>query len=73
MTPQLNDILKLSITERILLVEAIWDSIATHPDSIEISASHKNIIDSELAKYAANPNNGSSWEEVRSKIKLGKK
>ena len=73
MAPQLNDILTLSVPERILWVEAIWDSIASHPTNIELSDEHKKIIDEELAAYKSNPNTGSSWEDVKSRIKAGHK
>ena len=48
MAPDLKEILKLSIPERILLVEAIWDSIAAEPSSLELSEDHKKILNERL-------------------------
>ena len=73
MAPRLNDILTLSVPERILWVEAIWDSIASQPTNMELSDEHKKIIDEELAAYKRNPNAGSSWEAVKARIKAGLK
>ena len=64
----LNDILKLSIAERVLLVEAIWDSIPVQDSSIEFSASTKDFLDERLAEHLANPDSGSSWEDVKARI-----
>jgi putative addiction module component (TIGR02574 family) len=75
MAPQLKDILKLSLSERILWAETIWNSIATEKESevlLEISAEHKKVIDRELSAYKANPLIGSSWKEVKTRIRKKK-
>lgn len=38
-------------------------------DNYELSASHKKILDERIAAHKANPSSGSSWEEVKSRIK----
>ena len=63
---------RLSITERILLVEEIWDGIAAEADSLEIPQSHRDELDRRLADDEADPQTGSSWEEVKTRL-LGKK
>jgi len=37
--PLLADVLELSLSERILLVEDIWDSIAAVPESVPLTDS----------------------------------
>jgi len=72
MSTQLAEILKLSLPERVLLVEAIWDSIAleTNPKSTyQLSAEHIAILEEELAAYAKNPNEGRTWDEVKLRYK----
>ena len=39
------DILKLSVSERIQLVEDIWDSIAQVPDSVQLSEAQRGELD----------------------------
>ena len=74
MPPRLNDILQLSISERILLVETIWDSIANDATaSIPLTKEQKNLLDKELIAYAKSPSEGSSWEKVKSRIYKKKK
>ncbi len=54
MATQLEDILKLSVSERILWAEALWNSIATEKKSgeqMEVSPEHKRIFDEELSAY----------------------
>ena len=69
MAPFLSDIIKLSIPERILLVEAIWDSIASEKNqTYQLSADQIKILEEELAAYGKNPDEGSSWEDVKKRI-----
>jgi putative addiction module component (TIGR02574 family) len=69
MNYQLSSILKLSVPERILLVEAIWDSIANEKNNTyQLSSEQISILEEELASYSKNPDQGSSWEEIRKRI-----
>lgn len=71
-TNQLNEISKLSLSERIQLVEDIWDSIAADSKSILIAETQKQELDRRLENYAKNPHAGSSWEEVKKLIRDSK-
>lgn len=68
MTPILQDILKLSVSERILMVEAIWDSITEDEDKLELSEETKRLLDDRMEAHRKNPNEGSNWEEVKARI-----
>ena len=68
MTKNLSDILKLSISERILLVEEIWDSIANENTNIPLTDRQINIIEERLAAYNNKPDAGKPWEEVRNEL-----
>ena len=63
------DIQGLSLSERILLAEQLWDSIADNQDSLEVTNSQKKILEERLAAYKKSPNEGSSWEEVKNEMK----
>ncbi|MFW5760107.1 MAG: addiction module protein [Cyclobacteriaceae bacterium] len=69
MTQLMQDILKLSVPERILVVEAIWDSIAENDEQVELSAETKQLLDERLEAHKKNPEEGSSWDEVKARIK----
>lgn len=56
---------KLSVEDRILLVEAIWDSIAAAPESVPVTDAQKQDLGRRLAAHEADPKAGSTWDEVR--------
>jgi putative addiction module component (TIGR02574 family) len=61
-------IMKLSVAERIMLVEEIWDSIAAERGPIELTEAQTRELDRRLDAYQAAPQGGSSWGEVKSRI-----
>lgn len=63
-----GDLLELTVSERVLLVEDIWDSVATIPDAIPLTDKQREELDRRLAAYHKDPNTGSPWEEVKSRI-----
>lgn len=68
----ITDVLQLPIAERIRLVEAIWDSIAETPEAVELTDEQKAELDGRLDALAKNPDEGSSWAEVRARLWPGK-
>ena len=64
----IDEIKMLDITERIILVEEIWDSIAKEQDNIGLSAYEKEVLDARLASFENNPDALMSWDEMKSKI-----
>jgi putative addiction module component (TIGR02574 family) len=69
----LSEIEKLPITERITLVEAIWDSIAADSAAVPIPEWQREIVRDRLAEYHRDPESGSGWEEVRARLKSPRK
>lgn len=59
---------KLSIAERINLVEEIWDSIAEENGCFELSEVQKQELDRRLESFRADPSRGRTWEEIRSEF-----
>jgi putative addiction module component (TIGR02574 family) len=70
MTQSINiaDIKALSIPERILLVEEIWDSIAAEQENIAFTQEQRDELDRRIASWEASPKVGASWEEVKSRL-----
>jgi putative addiction module component (TIGR02574 family) len=60
---------QLSVAQRILLVEEIWDSIAAEPEAIPLTEAQKQDLQRRLATYEADRKAGSSWEEVKSRLR----
>ena len=59
---------KLSIDERINLVEEIWDSIAEENGCFELTEAQKQELDRRLESFRVNPSRGRTWEEIRSEF-----
>jgi putative addiction module component (TIGR02574 family) len=59
---------RLSLAERILLVEEIWDSVAAEVEALEVPQSHKDELDRRLSAYHVDPHAGSSWEDVKTRL-----
>lgn len=66
-----SPIKNLSVSERILLAEEIWDSVAEENKSFVLSSSQKEELERRLESFNQNPNAGRNWEEIRSEF-LGK-
>jgi putative addiction module component (TIGR02574 family) len=59
---------RLSVEERITLVEDLWDSIAEESSATSLSDAQRVELDRRLADYAANPNDVVPWEDVKASI-----
>lgn len=60
---------RLSLAERILLVEELWDSIIPEAEELPLTEPQKQDLQRRLAAYEANPKAGSSWEEVKARLR----
>ncbi|MFQ5632612.1 MAG: addiction module protein [bacterium] len=64
----IEDIKQLSVAERILLVEEIWDSIATTTEELPVTEAQKRELDLRLKAYNKHPNDGATWPVVKKRI-----
>ncbi len=63
-----EQILALSISEKLQLIEYIWDSLVVDADKIPLTESQKQELDRRLASYQNLENQGESWEVVKQRI-----
>jgi len=54
--------------ERIAFVQELWDRIARDPERLPVPDEHKRILDERLDAFAANPEPGRPWSEVRDQL-----
>ena len=54
----------LSISERIRLVEEIWDTIAEENEAFELTEAQKRELDRRLASAGNDPGQGRTWDEI---------
>jgi putative addiction module component (TIGR02574 family) len=60
---------RLSVDDRLALVEEIWDSIAAEADSLPLSDEQKRLLDRRLAELDANPGNVLTWDEIKRHVR----
>ena len=58
----------LSIPEKILLVEDLWNSIAAQETNVPVPQSHVDELDRRLKRYKSDPGSLLSFEELREGI-----
>ncbi|MGA3117470.1 MAG: addiction module protein [Syntrophobacteraceae bacterium] len=63
-----SEIKKLSVAERILIVEEIWDSIAAEQESVQLTEAQKTELDRRITSCDSSPNEGRSWEEIKRRL-----
>ena len=59
---------RLSVEERLALVEDLWDSIAGESAAMSLTDVQRAKLDRRLADHEANPNDVVPWEEVKASI-----
>jgi len=65
---EISEIARLSVPERILLLEELWDSIAAEPSSVPVPQSHRAELDRRLAEYEKNPGKLLTLEDLRQRV-----
>jgi putative addiction module component (TIGR02574 family) len=69
MSSQARDFGALSISERIQLVEDIWDSIVVEkPESVQVTSQQRAEIERRLKAHDADPSSAVEWDAVRSEL-----
>lgn len=63
------EIRKLSLADRIQLLEDMRDSIADEPEAWELTQDQKDELDHRLATHKDNPKAGLSWDEVKARLR----
>lgn len=65
----IENLLKLSVAERIQLAEDLWDSVAAEPEALPLTDAQKTEIENRLTEHDRNPESAISWEEVRGRLR----
>ena len=68
MTVSLEEILGLSPSERLWLMEQIWESLAAEPDALPLSDLQREELDRRIEAYERKPLDVLTWEEVRTQL-----
>lgn len=64
-----SDLLHLSVAERIQLAQDLWDSVAAHPEQVEVTPEQLAELDRRLQELNKNPDEVESWEQVKARLR----
>ena len=64
----LSSLLELSVPERILTVQYLWDSISEIPKAVALTQEQKDELDRRLESFIKHPDEVVSWREIKSKL-----
>ena len=64
----IDEIASLNISQKIMLVEEIWDSIAQEQEQVAITDEERAILDERLSSFEANSDDVISWEEIKQRL-----
>lgn len=62
------EIQSLTVSERIILAESLWDSVVGEDAVIDVTASQREELDRRLLAFESDQNAGSSWAEVKARM-----
>jgi putative addiction module component (TIGR02574 family) len=59
-------VVSLSPAERLELIGAVWDSLS--PDDLPVTDAERALLDSRIADMERNPEDQSSWPDVKTRL-----
>lgn len=62
-------IFDLTPSEKLQLVEDLWDDIAATPDDVPLHDWQRHELDRRRAMFLSNPGAGMSWQEVKRAVR----
>ncbi len=62
------EVTRLSVEDRLELVELIWDSIAIETSELPVPAAQLEELPKRLDRFEADPARTSSWKDVRRRV-----
>jgi len=68
MSPTSTSIFDLSPSEKLQLVEDLWDDLAATPEAVPVHDWQKEELARRKANLIANPTSGITWQEVKRRI-----
>ena len=69
MNAEFTQLFELTFSEKLQLVEDLWDSIACDPEQIPVLDWQKEELARRKAAYLQNPDSGSSWDAAKERIR----
>ena len=64
-----SHLLRLSVAERLEIIEELWNSIAAQPEELSITDAQRDEIDRRIAEHDRDPSSAVPWAEVRKRLR----
>jgi putative addiction module component (TIGR02574 family) len=71
MNAEFTQVFELTLSEKLQLLEDLWDSIAQTSEQIPMLDWQKEELAKRKAAYLQNPTSGSSWKAAKARIRSG--
>jgi putative addiction module component (TIGR02574 family) len=59
---------QLSASEKVVLAQQLWDSVAVDQNAVALTSAQKTELDNRIAKFESDQDTGSDWNTVKSRI-----
>lgn len=69
MSSSSESIFDLSLSEKLQLVEDLWDDIASTPEAVPVHDWQKKELERRKQNLLSNPGSSLSWEEVQRRVR----
>jgi putative addiction module component (TIGR02574 family) len=69
MRSEITSVFDLSPTEKLQLVEDLWDDLAATPEAVPVHEWQKEELARRKANLLQNPGSGLSWEEIKRRVR----
>jgi len=69
MNPELSRLAKLGVSEKLQLVEDLWDEIASVPERVPVPDWQKEELARRKSDHLQRPDSAVSWEEAKERIR----
>ena len=66
--PIIETFRKLPATEKIRLVQQLWDEIAEEAAQLPLTESQRRLLDQRIDEHEANPDDVEPWDDARNDI-----
>ncbi|HEY2385172.1 MAG TPA: addiction module protein [Terriglobia bacterium] len=73
MSVRIEEILSLSVKDRLEPIEEIWGSIASKPESLPLTSAQREELDRRKHEHAVDPSAAQPWTEVHDRLLKRKK
>lgn len=67
------DIVALPVTEKLKLMETLWDSLCAQPEGVASPSWHRAVLEERLRRLASGEEAVSPWKEAKERVRAQSK